>query len=121
MIVMIAVPVMFFVILAKVSEVNAAVLFWLASGTPLLVSYFVSRNLRYAAAHLLLFFSTIAYSIAYVLVLYLAFFVDGMMLILLLYIGVVSLPVMIPTWITAYIVDWRHRKNNQKSQSVYFV
>jgi len=110
MIVMIAVLVMVFVILAKVPEVNAAILFWLASGTPLLVSYFVARNLQYVIPTLILLFSTIAYGIAYAWVLYLAFFIDGMMLILLLYIGVASLSVMIPAWTTAIVIELRHRK-----------
>jgi len=94
----------------RMIEAEFAVLLWFASSTPLLISYFVSRNLQYALSTLILLFSTIVYSIAYAWVLYLAFFIDGMMLILLLYIGVASLSVMIPAWITALVIEIRHRK-----------
>ena len=75
-------------------------LIWLLSGSPLLVSFFLAIMLRHKTSSEILLASTIFYGICYSLACCVALF-EFMGTILLLGIGIMSLPVMIPVWISA--------------------
>ena len=77
-------------------------LIWLLTGLPLLIScIIVEKKLKHSISICVLLVSTVIYGILYVLVWYLSFFVDlryG-------FLFVVGFPIMIPFWITAYVLD----------------
>ena len=66
---------------------------------------FVAKNLEHEISALILLFSTIIYGIAYIGVLCQMVFVDGWMFVMLFIIGILSLPVMIPAWIAALLLN----------------
>jgi len=83
-----------------------ATLLWFFSSFPLLVAYFVSKNLQCKIPITILLCSAVAYGIAYVGALChddIRYFVV---------IGFMSLPVLLPLWIIAFVIDWRCRKKN---------
>ena len=82
----------------------SATLIWLLSGSPLLVSFVLAIMLRDKNSSDILLASTIFYGICYGLACCVALF-EFMGTILLLGIGIMSLPVMIPVWVIAYVSD----------------
>jgi hypothetical protein len=91
---------------------------WLTSGSPLVVSFILAKVLKYHISSIIILASTIAYSIWYICVLPTVFFEDFGVLVLLC-VAILSLPVMIPAWIAAIVIEIRHRRKNvQKSESL---
>ena len=88
-----------------------AALLWFFSSFPLLIAYFVSKNLQYKIPITILLCSTVAYGIAYVGALCHDDIRDFAV------IGFTSLPVLLPLWITALVIEWRFRKKNQPAPS----
>lgn len=80
---------------------------WFTSGSPLIVSFILAIKTRYYISSIILFVTTIAYSICYACALPTVF--DGYLgSLILLFIGGLSLPVMIPAWITVWLLNSRY-------------
>ena len=80
---------------------------WSISGLPLVISLLYAIILRYHVSSIILLIITIAYSILYVCTLPTAFgaYLGPFALVVL---GVLSLPVMTPAWIAAWLLDWHY-------------
>jgi len=84
---------------------------WFTSGSPLAVSFILAIKTRYYISSIILFVTTIVYSIWYACLLPTVF--DGYLgSIVLLFIGILSLPVMIPAWITVLLLNLRYVKKD---------
>jgi len=90
--------------------VRCLLFFFLITGSPMFVSYFVSKNVKYAIPIFILFVSTVAYAIVYVWWAYRAVFFGGWDIPALLGICIMLLLLMIPVWIIAVVIEIRHRK-----------
>ena len=77
---------------------------WLLSGSPLLVSFIISKKLRYTAPAIILLGSTILYAVWYAFILYLTFYAKDLTLTIVV-VGLFSLPVLIPAWIVALLLN----------------
>ena len=90
--------------------INVPILCWLFSGTPLLCSLVLAKKLKYRISTVILLFTTIIYGISFVamsLHVYSAISAGGCGcgVIRLFLVGPLSLPVMIPAWMTAILLD----------------
>ena len=77
---------------------------WFTSIFPLVVSLVLAITLRYHISSIILLVSTIAYGIWYASALPTLFF-EYLGVVILLYLGILSLPVMIPAWIAALLLN----------------
>jgi len=81
------------------------------SGCPLIGSLIITVSLKYRMPILMLFVSTIVYGFLYILIAFIIFSVRvGDVCGMLLNVGILSLPIMIPVWIIALVIDY-HKKN----------
>ena len=81
------------------------------SGCPLIGSLIIAVSLKYRMPILMLFVSTIVYGFLYILIAFIIFSVRvGDVCGMLLNVGILSLPIMIPVWIIALVIDY-HKKN----------
>jgi len=80
---------------------------WMGCGWPLVVSYFISRKLKCPASSAILFLSTIGYGIFYIYAMYAVLTPgsDGMVILVLYFLGLMSLPIMLPVWITVLVMS----------------
>ena len=86
-------------------------LIWLFSGTPLLVSFIFALKLKRKFSLVILLFVTIAYSLWFVTVSSgVAADTCGCAIFVFFVIGPMSLIVMLPAWITAYVLNRRYTK-----------
>ena len=89
---------------------------WIFSSTPLLVSLVLAAKLRYRIPIAILLASTIAYAIWLAVTLFpVCQFImtsgqDGPAGMALFIVGLVALPIMIPIWITAIVLNRRYTK-----------
>ena len=84
------------------------------SGCPLFLAWIIAMSLKCAIPTLILFISTIVYGVLYVSVTFsILMFYDHEGTGILLNVGILSLTVLLPLWIAAWIVELRHRKKNQ--------
>ena len=94
-----------------IASVVIAALLWLFSAPPLIVSFVIARNLKCNMPTVIILVTTILYGTSYICGWCIQWFITprdtGIW-----FLGVLALPVMIPAWITAYIVDWRYRKKH---------
>ena len=89
---------------------------WLLSGTPLLVSFILVITLKHKNSTVILLFSTIAYGAWFVywsVVVGIHIGWDCYAHIGFYVIGPFSLPIMLPAWITALILNWRYAKKQE--------
>jgi hypothetical protein len=97
-------------------EIRFIMLLWFFSGFPLIVSFILTLTLKYRTSTKILFVSTIAYGIWFAYV-FCAVFLSGetcgMQFLVFGWVGPFSLPVMIPAWIAAYVVEVRQREPEQ--------
>ena len=83
-------------------------IFWLFGGLPLLVSLFLAIKLKHSSSSVILFISTMAYGVWYATVCSVCF--DGYLgPVLLVFVGVLSLPVMLPLWSIALYLEGHAR------------
>ncbi len=93
-------------------DIGFATGLWMFSGSPLLVSLVLALKLKYDPSTVVLLVSTIAYGAWYIMVCYASF--DGYLGILVLYaVGILSLPVMIPAWVSAGFMEWKAKSNTR--------
>jgi hypothetical protein len=102
-------------------SITVPLLSWLFNGSPLLVSFILSIALKHRIPAIILLVSTIAYGIWFFYVFanvsYLFLWLSyGTALLALFIVGPFSLPVMIPAWIAAIVIEIRHRKKATLSQ-----
>jgi hypothetical protein len=98
------------------------VVFWLFFALPLIVSFILSVVLKTERSNKILFVSTIAYGIWFALIFCNVFcdiFLSGenffkLNFLTFLIVGPLSLPVMIPAWIAAIVVEVRHRGEDEQ-------
>ena len=89
---------------------------WLLSSAPLLISFVLAITLKRTVSTVILLCSTIAYAIWYAYWLHFIFFSDHEFASLaIIFIGIWSLPVMLPAWITALILNWRYVQTSATS------
>ena len=87
---------------------------WLLSGSPLLVSFIIAIKSRRNIASAVLLVSTITFAIWYGYMLHFALWSGEYLSILaILYIGIFSLPVMLPAWIATLVLNWRYAKKQE--------
>jgi len=77
---------------------------WLQSGSPLLVSFIISKKLRHTTPAIILLGSTIYYAVWYAFILYLTFYAEDLTLTIVV-VGLLSLPVLIPAWIVVLLLN----------------
>ena len=82
---------------------------WLFSGTPLLVSFVLAIKLKHKIPSVILLVSTIIYGVWFAFV-HIQSIDQYMGALMFFFIGIVSLPVMIPAWITAMTLDAHYAK-----------
>jgi len=97
--------------------INVPLFSLLLSGTPLLVSLTLAKNLKYRVSTVILLVSTVTYSIWFTIVcfhVYLAISAGrcGCVVMVFFAVGPLSLPVMIPAWITALLLDSHYVKKS---------
>ena len=95
---------------------------WFYSSWPLLISFVIAKRLKDDAPAFLLLASTIVYGIWYAYALYQAL-TAYLGVLLLVYAGVMSLPVMIPVWIIVLLMNaYTHGDPNdqQRQQPAIF-
>ena len=87
---------------------------WLLSGTPLLVSFILAIKLKHKVSSVILLVSTIVYAIWFTF-LSIAISMDtcGCAALVFFLIGPLSLPVMLPVWITALILNWQRARKQE--------
>ena len=85
-----------------------AMLFWVCSGLPMVISYFIARKVKHLLSIIIILCPTIAYMIYYVYWLCQMFFVDALMFFWVMFAGMLFAPIMIPVWIVAVILDYYH-------------
>ena len=95
-----------------VDKTGGTALLWLFSGSPLLVSCLVAKNLKYAIPSLILLMSSLVYAIFYVWVVY-QFVFDMLGFLVLFLVGFVSLPVLIPVWGVTTVFEYVLRQENK--------
>ena len=79
---------------------------WLLSGSPILISFVLAKTLERTISTIILLCSTITYAIWYVYWLHFIFFSgQDLAMMVILFIGIWSLPVMLPAWIVAYVLN----------------
>jgi len=87
-------------------------LIWLLSGSPMLVSLIIAVKSKHNFSLSLLLVSTIAFAIWYGYVLYVSLSHTHFPGLAIVVTGVMSLPVMIPAWITVLILNWRYTQTS---------
>jgi hypothetical protein len=95
----------------------------MCSGCPLFGSWVIAIILKHNKSIFILFVPTIVYGVLYVSAAFLIFNLETDILLkrtsMLLQVGFLSIPVMIPIWILAIVVELRHRgENKQKPESL---
>ena len=92
---------------------GAFAFYWLLSGAPLLIVFVLAMTLKNKISTVVLLFSVIAYCVLYARVLHYALFSgEDFALLAILFIGIWSLPMMIPAWIIAYALDRRYAQTS---------
>jgi len=87
--------------------ISECMLLWCFSGPPLVVSFIIAMILKNNSSSLILLVSTVAYGIWYFYLLHFALTAGYLAVIALAYVGIFSLPVMIPVWIIVLLLN-RH-------------
>ena len=88
-----------------------ALTFWFLSSLPPVVSFFIARKLEYTLPAGIILCLTLVYAGVYLNGLYRCFVGSGTVL-EALFIGVLLLPVMIPAWIVALVLDLSYAKKS---------
>jgi len=88
------------------------------SGCPLIGSLIIAMTLKYRVPIFILFVSTIVYGFLYIIVAFIIFSVRvGDVCGMLLNVGILSLPIMIPVWIATLLLDRQYRKKTPSTPS----
>ena len=80
---------------------------------PFIVSFVLAKKLKDKAALGILLVSTVACSIWYIYWWEAAMWSSGGIIVFFGFAAILSLPVMLPAWITALILNWRYTKNQE--------
>jgi len=89
-------------------------LWWLFSGSPLLVSFLIAFLIKKRISIIVLLVATTVYGILFACVWGLMFiFPAPIVMILACGIGIATLPLMLPAWITAYVLDRNYAKKQE--------
>ena len=96
-----------------VQAISHSLLYWCFTAYPFAITYFTTKKLRYVFPVAIVLVPTIAHAIGYFYFLYFLFFIENSARSLLLGITVLSLPVMIPAWIAATMLNRYHVKQSE--------
>jgi len=97
------------------SQVSYGGFIWLLSSFPLLVSFTLAIISKHNVTLTVLLISTIAFATWYGFILHFVLFSGSFLAeMALIFIGIWSLPVMIPAWITTLVLNWRYTKNKSR-------
>ena len=122
MILVAIVPAGLIALLGYGDAIVSSLILWLFSGTPLLVSFALAVKLEYKISTIILLLSAIAYGLWFVQIASnVVSMVSsthlncncGLELLFFLTIGPLSLPVMLPVWITALVLNWRYAQKQE--------
>ena len=95
-------------------NIALALVVWVFSGSPLVISFVSAINVERHLSLIILFVSTIAYCILYIFQWYAVLSSsDGLAVFGLFAIGIFASPVMIPAWIAAYVLDRNYTKKQE--------
>ena len=96
-----------------VHAIGCSLLYWCFTAYPFAITYFTTKKLKYVCSIAILLVPTIAYANGYFFFLYYLFFIENSDYSLMLGITILSLPVMIPAWISATVLNRYHAKQSE--------